>query len=65
MNRIKEFRRINKLKQADIAKALNTTQEQISLYETGKRKLSEDQIREICKTYNVSADWLLGLTEEK
>lgn len=63
MNKIKEFRKMNKLKQSDIAKTLNTTQEQISLYETGKRKLNEDQIREICKTYQVSADWLLGLTE--
>ena len=64
MNKLKEFREINNLKQNDLVKVLYTSQRQISLYETGKRKLNEDQIRIICKHYKISADWLLGIDED-
>ena len=61
MNKIKEFRELHKITQTELAKTLETNQKQISLYETGKRKLDEDQIARICRYYHVSADWLLGL----
>ena len=64
MNKLKKLREINKLKQEDLVKVLYTSQKQISLYETGKRKLNEDQIRVICKHYKISADWLLGIDED-
>lgn len=54
MNKIKTFRQMNKISQLDLAKVLNTTQQQISLYETGRRKLDEDQIVAICRAYKVS-----------
>lgn len=64
MNRLKRIRENHKINQTELAKVLNTTQRQISLYETGKRKLDEDQIIKICRYYHVSADWLLGLDED-
>ena len=64
MNNLKTFRKMHKITQQDIAIVLNTTREQISLYETGKRKLNEDQIREICRRYNVSADFIIGIERE-
>lgn len=64
MNKLKKLREINNLKQNDLVKVLYTSQRQISLYETGKRKLNEDQIRVICKHYKISADWLLGVDED-
>ena len=64
MNKIKEFRELHKITQTELAKTLETNQKQISLYETGKRKLNEDQIIRICRYYHVSADWLLGLDED-
>ena len=64
MNRIKEFRELHKITQTELAKTLETNQKQISLYETGKRKLNEDQIARICKYYHVTSDWLLGLDED-
>lgn len=64
MTPIKRLKVMHKIKQADLAKVLKTTQQQISLYATGKRKLDEDQIIQICRYYHVSADWLLGLDED-
>ena len=64
MTPIKRLKVVHKIKQADLAKVLETTQQQVSLYATGKRKLDEDQIAKICRYYQVSADWLLGLDEE-
>lgn len=61
MNNLKKLKEMYKINQTELAKVLNTSQQQISRYETGKRKLNEDQIKELCKMYNVSADWLLGI----
>lgn len=64
MNNLKKLKEIYKINQTELAKVLNTTQQQISKYERGVRELKESQIKELCKMYNISADWLLGLTEE-
>ena len=40
-----------------------TTQQQISLYETGRRKLDEDQIAEICKVYKINPEEILENTK--
>ena len=53
-----------KIDQKELAIVLETTQQQVSLYERGKRKLNEDQIIEICRRFSVSADFLLGLRDE-
>ena len=64
MNRLKLLKKMHKINQEDLAKVLDTNRVQISRYETGKRKLDEDQIAKICRYYHVSADWLLGLDED-
>lgn len=63
MNKIKTFRQMYKISQLDLAKVLNTTQQQISLYETGRRKLDEDQIVAICRAYKVSPLEILRVEE--
>lgn len=50
--------------QEDIAKILNTTQQQVSLYETGKREMKASQIITLCKALNITSDYLLGLTNK-
>ena len=50
--------------QEDIANILNTTQQQISLYETGKREMKASQIITLCKALNITSDYLLGLTNK-
>ena len=47
--------------QSDVATALNTTQRKISRLETGEAHPNIDDLRMLCRYYNVSADYLLGL----
>ena len=61
---LRRFREHQKIEQAELAKVLNTYRPQISLYETGKREMKSGQIKAICEYYNVSANYLLGLTDE-
>lgn len=58
------FREQTVVEQAELAKVLHTYRQQVSLYEAGKREMRSGQIRAICEHYNVSADYLLGLTDE-
>lgn len=62
--RLKDLREDRDINQGVIASELGTTQQQYSLYERGIRKLNVEQIIELCKFYNVSADYLLGLTDD-
>lgn len=49
--------------QKEIAELLNCNQPAISKYETRKAKYSIEDIVLLCKFYNVSADYILGLPE--
>lgn len=62
--RIKNTREKEEKKQIEIAKELNITQQQYQLYESGKRKLPIDKLIKLCKYYNLSADYLLGLIDD-
>lgn len=62
--RIRDLREDKDLKQDDIANILKITRQQYQLYESGKRKLPIDQLIQLCKFYNVSADYILGLTDK-
>lgn len=61
---LKRAREHAEYKQEEVAKILYTSQAQLSLYETGKRQLKSDQIVILTKLYRVSADYLLGLTDD-
>ena len=61
--RIRDLREDHDLKQADIAKLLQTTQEQISKYETGKQIMGVDKYIKLAKFYNVSLDYLTGVID--
>ena len=62
--RLRELRDYNQIAQKEIAEKLGISQQHYSMYETGKRVLNAEQIILICKEYNVSADYLLGLTDD-
>lgn len=51
-------------KQPDLAEVLNVTVTQISELENGKKGTTLPRFALICQHYNVSADYLLGLTDE-
>ncbi len=61
---LKNAREYKELEQKKIAEILQTTQQQVSLYETGKRELKTTQIIKLCKCLNLSADYILGLIDE-
>lgn len=63
--RIRDTREDLDISQKDIARVLHTTQSQYSKYELGKRSLPIEHLIELCILYDVSADYLLGFTNEK
>ena len=58
-----ELRQDRDIDQKDIAKILNCQQSAISKYETRRAKYKIEDIIKLCKFYNVSADYLLGLPD--
>lgn len=62
--RLKDLREDRDLKQSDIAKLLHMTQQQYSLYETGKRELPMSMFITLAKFYGVSLDYIAGLTDK-
>ncbi len=63
--RLKDLREDEDLQQSDIAKLLDTTQPQYSRYETGERDLPVKHLVKLADFYNVSADYILGRTNNK
>lgn len=61
--RIRDLREDRDLKQSDIAQLLQTTQQQYQLYESGKRELPLHLACILAEYYNVSMDYLCGLTD--
>lgn len=60
-NRIKEARKSANLTQIEAATKAGVSQQVWQRYEAGKLDLKMSSIYNICKTLNISADWLLGL----
>ncbi|MDO4154528.1 MAG: helix-turn-helix domain-containing protein [Candidatus Fimenecus sp.] len=52
------------LTQTDLANAIGVTQRKISFLETGASEPSLRDITAICRYFNVSADYLLGLPRD-
>lgn len=61
--RLKDLREDSDLKQGDIAELLQTTRQQVSKWETGMQMMGVDKYVKLAKYYNVSVDYLLGLTD--
>lgn len=61
-DRLKELREERGLYQKDIAKILNTSQKQYSRYETGERTMPIFQIKILAEYYDVSMDYIVGIT---
>lgn len=61
-NRLRSLRQERELKQSDIAKYLGVSAQSYSSYENG-REPNYEMLKKLCSFFNVSADWLLGLSE--
>ena len=62
--RIRDTREDRDIKQEHIAQVLHTSQSYYSKYELGKRPLPIEHLITLCKLYDLSADYLLGFTDE-
>ena len=60
--RIRDLREDHDLKQRQVADILNCSQQVYSNYELGQRDLPTDVLIRLSDFYNVSVDYLLGLT---
>ena len=63
-NRLKEFRKENGITQEKLADLLNVVKGTIGNYETARSVIATPFLYTISKKYNISADYLLGKTEE-
>lgn len=63
LERLKEIRKDNDYTQIEIARILGITQVQYSRYETGERLIPITLLIKLADYYNVSVDYLLGLTD--
>ncbi|WP_294799550.1 helix-turn-helix domain-containing protein [uncultured Eubacterium sp.] len=63
--RIKDLREDNDKTQKELAEYLGMKQPQYYRYENGLRDIPTDILIKLSKYYNVSVDYILGLTNEK
>lgn len=63
--RIRALREDRDLRQEDIAEVLGITKQQYQLYESGKRDFKYYHNIALAKYYNVTSDYILGLSDKK
>ena len=61
--RIRDLREDRDKTQVELAKALNCSQQVYSNYELGQRDIPTDILIKISKYYNVSVDYILGISD--
>ncbi len=61
--RIRDLREDSDKTQKELSKILNCSQQVYSNYELGQRDIPTDILIKLSKYYNVSVDYILGLTE--
>lgn len=62
---IRDLREDNDKTQKEVAEYLGTTQQVYSRYEKGENEIPVRHIIALCRLYNVSADYILGLKDNQ
>ena len=62
--RIRNVREDRDLTQAELGKLLNKSQQGYNHIEAGRAELKIDDLIKLCRFYNLSADYLIGLTDK-
>ena len=63
IKRIRDLREDNDKTQQEIADILGTSQTMYARYERGANELPIHHLIKLCQLYNVSADYILGLSD--
>ena len=61
--RIRDLRADNNYTQKELSKILNCSQQVYSNYELGQRDIPTDILIKLAKFYNVSTDYILGISD--
>lgn len=64
-DKIKELRNAKKMTQEQLATRLGLVKGSISAYEQGTKYPSLEVLVNLCQIFNVSADYLLGLSDDR
>ena len=63
--RLRDLREDKDMNQSDVAKLIDTTPQQYSLYERGIREIPFHHVITLAKFYRTSCDYIAGLTNKK
>ncbi len=63
--RIKNIREDRDFTQKEIGKVLNKSQQGYSHIESGRAELKIDDLKLLCEFYNLSADYVIGLSDDE
>ena len=63
-SRLREIRKLNHETQMDLAELIDSVTSHVSEMEHGKKTTTAEKIVLICEHYHISADYLLGLSDD-
>ncbi|MBE7035039.1 MAG: helix-turn-helix transcriptional regulator [Ruminococcaceae bacterium] len=63
-DRIRDLREARRLTQKQVAEMLGIRQQVYSKYELGVRSLPIEHLMKLCRFYEISSDWVLGLVAD-
>lgn len=63
--RMRNLREDNDLTQKEVGAVINKSQQGYSHIEDGRAELKIDDLIKLCKFYNVTADYFIGLSEKR
>lgn len=63
--RMKNIREDRDYTQAEIGKVIQKSQQGYNHIETGRAELKIEDLKKLCQFYNLSADYMIGLTDEE
>lgn len=64
-DRMRALREDRDLTQSELGRILNKSQQGYNHIETGRAELKIDDLVRLCRFYNLSADYIIGLTDRK
>ena len=62
--RLRQIREDRDLTQAEIGKLLDKSQQGYNHIETGRAELKMEDLAKLCRFYNLSADYIVGLIDK-
>lgn len=65
LNRLKDIRENNDLKQKDIAKILNVSRPNYTRWETKEKIIPLERLNEFCNYFKININYVIGLTNDK